>query len=309
MDAIKSQTFAVREWVLNLGQFELEEAVEELDAAIESQEQWYADLNRTLVCDLPPNLRDLSKHSHHLCPFGAWLDVYGNEQIRQLKDFAKIAADHKKLHILARNLLIRSMQNEQIEVKKYESLYRIEKRLIHRLHDFVEMLREKVSNIDSLTGVYNRKEMDTRLVQQQDLVNRNVYSVSIALMDIDNFKMLNDLYGHLVGDKVLQAIGAYLQQALRSYDNVFRFGGDEFLIVMPDTDLHQAHEILFRIHSSMSQLGVTDERLNNITVTTSFGISQMLPGHDINDAVRSADKAMLRAKSSGRNRLAVGEIH
>jgi diguanylate cyclase (GGDEF)-like protein len=294
---------------LNLNQHELEEAVEELDAAIESQEQWYADFNRALICHVPPSLRDLSTEAHHLCSFGAWLDVYGNEEIRRHPLFEKIGHDHKFMHRMASRLLSKVIGGKKIAVDEYETFYAIQKRLRLRLHTLNNELKNKVGNIDALTGLYNRREMFDELAKQLELVNRGVYEVSIALMDVDHFKSINDTYGHLSGDRLLAELGDYLKQAVRAYDSVYRYGGDEFLVLLPDTPPQAAREILGRLHKTLGTLTVDANDQRSITVTTSFGVASLRPGIDLEGSIQAADQALYKAKLAGRNRLQLEEVH
>lgn len=303
------EKYAVQDLMLNLGQQELEEAVEELDSAIESQEQWYADLNRVLICRLPANARDLSSEAHHLCAFGAWLDVYANEQIRQQPLFERINHDHKLMHYLASKLLSKIVHDEWVTTTEYEALYKIEKRLRHHLHTLNNELKNKASNLDALTGLYNRKEMHDQLERQHEFVNRGVYDVSIALMDIDYFKAINDTFGHLVGDKLLKALAGYLSESVRAYDTVFRYGGDEFLILLPDAHPYEAQKILSRLHKGIGVFEVEDRNGNAVSATTSFGISALRSGIDIESSIQIADQALYQAKQDGRNRLKIGAIH
>lgn len=309
MNAITMENYIVEDMMLDLEQFELEEAILELDSAIENQEQWYADVNRILIFGLAPNLKDLSIDAHHLCAFGAWLDVYGNEKIRQQPIFEKIIHNHELLHKLASELLIKVMQGEKINTIEYDALSKVEKKLRHRLYDLHGFLREKASNIDSLTGLYNRKEMFDQLTRQHEFVNRGIYDVSLALVDVDHFKAINDTYGHLAGDKMLSELGRYLSQGVRAYDSVFRYGGDEFLILLPDTKTVEAHEVLSRLHSDISTFEVV---LNNglpVSTTTSFGIATLKPGDDIERTIHLADQALYEAKREGRNLLKIAGTH
>jgi diguanylate cyclase (GGDEF)-like protein len=294
---------------LNLDQHELEEAVEELDAAIESQEQWYADFNRALICQVPPSLRDLSHEAHHLCAFGAWFDVYGNEEIRRHPLFKKIGHDHKFMHRMASRLLTRLIEGKKIAVDEYETFYDVQKRLRLRLHTLNNELKNKVGNIDAVTGLYNRREMFDELAKQLELVNRGVYEVSIALMDIDHFKSINDSYGHLVGDRLLGELGDYLRQAVRVYDSVYRYGGDEFLVLLPDTPPLAAREILARLHKDIETVTVDTSDGRPVTVTTSFGVASLRPGNAIESSMQLADQALYKAKRAGRNRLQLEEVH
>ncbi|NNJ92058.1 MAG: diguanylate cyclase [Gammaproteobacteria bacterium] len=309
METMIREKYEVQHSMLNLGQHELEEAVEELSAAIESQEQWYADLNRALICRLPPNVRDLLPEAHHLCAFGAWLDVYGNDQVRGHPLFDKINADHRQVHVLASRLWEKSVHSEKITVSDYEALYKIEKRLRRQLYQLNEELKQKVGSLDALTGLYTRKEMLDQLIRQQELVNRKTYDVSIALMDIDHFKEINDSYGHLAGDKLLAEFGRYLGLSVRVYDSVFRYGGDEFLFLLPDADIHEASEILGRLHTSIDQFEIEIGKDKTISISTSFGVASLEPGGDVEKTIHLADQALYRSKHAGRNRVSAWNVH
>jgi len=309
METMLSEKYDVQYSMLNLGQQELEEAVEELSAAIESQDQWYADLNRALICRLPPNVRDLSPEAHHLCAFGAWLDVYGNDEVRGHPLFDKISSDHREVHALATRLWEKSLHAQKITISDYEALYKIEKRLRHHLYQLSEELKQKVGSLDALTGLYTRKEMLDQLIRQQELVNRDIYDVSIALMDVDHFKAINDTYGHLAGDKLLAELGRYLGLSVRVYDSVFRYGGDEFLFLLPDADAHEASEILGRLHASIGQFEIDIGKNKTINITTSFGVAALESGGDIEKTIHSADQALYRSKHAGRNRVSTWHVH
>ena len=149
MNTLTARNYLVDDLMANLGQFELEEAIEELDGVIESQEQWYAELNKVLMFKLPPNTRDLSVDSHHLCALGAWLDFYGNDRIRHLPLFYKIVDNHKLLHQLASDLLTKMLQCGELDLVEYVKLYGLEKRLRRRLQELKKVLSEMVVNIDS----------------------------------------------------------------------------------------------------------------------------------------------------------------
>lgn len=309
METMIREKYDVQHSMLNLGQQELEEAVEELSAAIESQEQWYADLNRSLICRLPPNVRDLSPEAHHLCAFGAWLDVYGNDEVRGHPLFNKISKDHREVHALASRLWEKSLHGEKITVSDYQALYTIEKRLRRSLYQLNEELKQKVGNLDALTGLYTRKEMLDQLIRQQELVNRDIYDVSIALMDIDHFKQINDSYGHVAGDKLLAELGRYLGLSVRVYDSVFRYGGDEFLFLLPDADVHEASEILDRLHTSISQFEIDIGKDKTINITTSFGVAALQSGGDIEKSIHLADQALYHSKHAGCNRVSSWNVH
>ena len=290
------RNYRVDDLTVNLAQEEMQDAIVELDTVIESQEQWYADFNKVLMFNLPPNFRDLSSHSHHLCAFGAWLDVYGNEQIRQLPIFKEITQDHKLLHQLASELLVSMLQHHKPDPVKFGSFFNLEKLLRHRLHELNKQLRDKVSNVDMLTGLYNHKEMIAQLSQQQKLVDRGVYDVSIILIGIDDFQTVNQEWSRVAGDMLLKELSEQLTSVLRAYDNVFRYSGGEFLLLLPDTNLYEAYEILSRMKLDISLLEIQLKNSTVINATTSFGVFQLQKGTDQEFSIRQAQHALNEQK-------------
>lgn len=157
-----------------------------------------------------------------------------------------------------------------------------------------------MSITDSLTGLYDRRYFKIRLMDESQRAERYNKALSIAMADLDNFKAINDTYGHAVGDQFLIAIGKYLQINVRNVDLVARYGGEEFIMFFPETDNLTAHALSERI-----RLGVSRIRIPSYPgITISFGIATYPEdGEDMNDLIRKADMAMYAAKQLGRNRV------
>lgn len=155
---------------------------------------------------------------------------------------------------------------------------------------------------DELTGLYNRHYLDEFLKKEYALAHRHGRAFSVAIMDLDRFKDINDVHGHLVGDRVLVDASALVRHRLRASDLAFRFGGEEFLLVFHDTHLEDAHKLCDDLRR---QLG--DQALGGLEtgkVTASFGVAQMAAGYEPPEAlIGRADHALYRAKNSGRNRV------
>ena len=124
-------------------------------------------------------------------------------------------------------------------------------------------------------------------------------------MDIDYFKKINDSYGHESGDKVLAALAHHVGRHLRPYDDVWRWGGEEFLLCLKDADLAAGIAALERTRGSMEKLPIKIGDGQTINVTASFGIAVAGEGADIDEMLTNADKALYRAKAEGRNRICV----
>ncbi|WP_457641630.1 diguanylate cyclase [Persephonella sp.] len=157
--------------------------------------------------------------------------------------------------------------------------------------------------VDPLTKLNNRNFFEILKMKYSG----KVLNMTVIMADIDNFKKLNDKYGHLVGDKILQKVGKILKGDLRVYDEVIRWGGEEFLILLPRTNIGTATSIAERIRKKISQIKI--EEFPEITVTISMGISHYEgDGALLDVAIDEADKALLQAKRSGKNRISIGKF-
>jgi diguanylate cyclase (GGDEF)-like protein len=153
---------------------------------------------------------------------------------------------------------------------------------------------------DSLTGLYVRRYFLVKLQEELHRAERYDNILSIVMADLDHFKNINDTYGHDAGDRVLKAIGKFLQQNIRDVDMVARYGGEEFVIMIPEAANDAAHILSERLRKQMSELKIED--LPPITI--SLGIATYpFDGSDLADLIKKADAAMYAAKRDGRNRV------
>lgn len=160
--------------------------------------------------------------------------------------------------------------------------------------------------IDSLTSVYNRRYFDTHLERMLQNLEENGKHISLMMIDIDHFKLINDNHGHLSGDDVLKELCKRLQDAVRPTDLVARYGGEEFSVVMPDTSLNQAAEIAERIRKFISRDEFTiSSDPGKIHCTASIGVSVSSPSDTPQTLIERADKALYHVKHTGRNKVAV----
>ncbi|MDZ7789147.1 MAG: GGDEF domain-containing protein [Xanthomonadales bacterium] len=160
----------------------------------------------------------------------------------------------------------------------------------------------RLASIDVLTGLHNRRDLESRLAEEMSRSRRHDQPMSIAIGDLDHFKRVNDNYGHAVGDDVLRAVGERIRENLRTEDLAVRWGGEEFLLLLPNTDETQAVQAAEKIRQAIAERPVAcgDQR---VSVTVSFGVAQLRDDDEIIRLIRRADDAMYRAKSAGRNRV------
>ncbi len=161
-------------------------------------------------------------------------------------------------------------------------------------------LRERAIR-DSLTGLFNRRYLDETMDREISRARRENYEVSVLMIDIDHFKQLNDTYGHKAGDHVLKALGDFLLESVRLGDIVCRYGGEEFIIIMPGVRISDAHSRATSICKNLSNLSIHNNGVE-LHSTVSIGVASF-PKHGTNadDIIRSADSAMYAAKEAGRN--------
>ncbi len=154
---------------------------------------------------------------------------------------------------------------------------------------------------DDLTGLFNSRQFYRHIAQEVDRSNRYFRPLSLILMDIDNFKTLNDTYGHLFGDKILSAIGDIIKLAIRIQDTAYRYAGDEFTIILPETELEMAISVAERVRQAIENdtKAFLDPRPMGVTV--SIGVVEYLTDEPIKSFVHRADSAMYTSKKKGRN--------
>ena len=161
-----------------------------------------------------------------------------------------------------------------------------------------------LSHTDDLTGLLNRRALIDKLEDEIRRTQRYKADLSILICDIDYFKEINDTYGHDTGDMVLRAISNLFKRLLRSIDVIGRYGGDEFLAILPETSMEGAKEIAERIRSAVEDLKLQGEGKDSIKTTLSLGVAEFnADKENINDLIKRADNALYIAKGKGRNRV------
>ncbi|MBI9048126.1 MAG: diguanylate cyclase [Anaerolineaceae bacterium] len=158
---------------------------------------------------------------------------------------------------------------------------------------------EKLAEIDPMTGMFNRMKMDNVLNCEIQRAQRYQTTFSVLLFDLDNFKEINDTRGHQAGDKVLSELATVIRQRVRNTDVIGRWGGDEFLIISPETNLEDAALLAETIRISLS----THKFDNDILLTSSFGVSTWLDLDSHDTLIDRADKALYKAKRSGKDQV------
>lgn len=164
---------------------------------------------------------------------------------------------------------------------------------------------QKLATTDGLTKLYNSRSFYTQLELEVDRYNRYKHPLSLLLLDIDNFKEFNDTFGHLEGDKVLVRFSQIIKSCLRINDSAYRYGGEEFTVILPETNGEEAKTVAQRIRASLESENFKPIPDKHAKITISIGVTQYFPKEELSAFIRRADKAMYLSKKNGRNRVSV----
>ena len=289
----------------NIPDEKMREALKELEQATYNHDRWAESLYGTLICRLSPDRNDLRGDAWRLCRFGQWYYGSGAASFDGHPGFAAIGTEHQLMHQYAANLLGAASGGTQASIDDYERFVTALKRLRLEIATIRHELEDALNNRDPLTGTPSRIGMLTKLREQHELAKRKMQTCAIAMLDLDHFKQINDKYGHAAGDKVLIAVAQDIMARLRPYDKVFRYGGEEFLIVFPATDLTEARGIVERLHEEIGSLRHYSNRNEEFHVTVSIGLTLLDPDLPVQESIDRADKALYAAKAAGRNRSTI----
>jgi diguanylate cyclase len=172
---------------------------------------------------------------------------------------------------------------------------------IESLKSELEQLRGLVQT-DQMTGAFNRRGLDDIFKREAARADRNAQSLGVVLIDLDNFKQINDNFGHQYGDSVLINLVNVAKETLRPSDIVARFGGEEFLVLLPDVEMEDALTIIHRLQNNLAKIFSPQVDTQSIPVTFSAGVALRSFGEHQNSVISRADKALYQAKRTGKNR-------
>jgi len=241
---------------------------------------------------------------HNKCGLGKRLEE--SEGLGIYDDYKdEIVVLHKKIHGSAIQMY-HFMNNKDFKhlLLEYLEFFNLVGKFVSLLGLTFAVMYEEDANIDPLTKVLSRRSLEFILSSQFHIAKISKRPLSIAMVDIDDFKKINDIYGHQIGDCVLRKIAGFIQENLRKSDFIFRYGGEEFLIIFPFTTKKDASFVMERIVKKLSKEKVRCGDFEG-KITISAGIASVEDATDIYTLVSKADKALYRAKKSGKNRVSV----
>lgn len=284
-----------------------------LDAAIEEQGRWMTRWHRALICGLPPEADILDENSVTLTEFGHWRAAHGDDPLLSQDAFQELWGEFCAMHDDARQVALQiagqnSRQNAdqnaaRISPKDYDAVVDKAEAFLTHARRIRDAFRKAVSDLDPLTGLSNRTTMMTDLAAEYERALRSKTPCCLALTDIDHFKKVNDTYGHSVGDEVLAATAGRFLSRMRPYDLIYRYGGEEFLLCLPNAEPDMAGVVLDRLRDALGSRPIPLEDGRELPVTASFGFTLITGSVPLKEAIEQADQALYRAKQTGRNRV------
>jgi GGDEF domain-containing protein len=257
----------------------LRATLQQLQQAAHDHLEWYENLIRTIVCRLPCDPGELAERAHENCRFGQWYYAEATADLRQQAMFGAMEAEHQRVHAIAGRLLREAMGGKPLAQAEFDELVAVSSRLRLELDSLRHEVQDILRSSDALTGAYGRAQLLPELREWRELAKRDVQHCCIVFMDLDHLKEIND-------------------------DKVFRYGGDEFLISLPGSDPLNAQHLIERVRTGFGQVPfVVSGDGRPIHATASFGLTLLEPSISVEESIDRADKALLLAKATGRDRV------
>ena len=263
-----------------------------------SDKHLHASEEEQLLRDIQALLADSQHSDNPLYPFLSQLFSLNERQRERLYRLVRISDGY---HGISRDRNLTLVQQYDWQLRRLEKLARISDRYQNSLREMTEALRD-ASLQDPLTELGNRRFLMNQLKEETKRANCKGTSYVLGVLDVDRFKEVNDRYGHEAGDKVLREIAFAIRDALREQDLCGRWGGEEFLIMLPETPIESAVPVFERISQGIKQIQV--DFLEKL-VSVSIGLTIYQPGESYSNTLNRADTALLQAKSAGRDRIKI----
>ncbi|HEY6096294.1 MAG TPA: diguanylate cyclase [Gallionellaceae bacterium] len=286
---------------------ELRNILAQLEQGLIHHQQWHAAVLRSISCKLFVDKRELVPEPYRACRFGEWYYSSATENLRGLPEFIALGEKHKRMHLMAVQLLLEAQKEGPVNLADWDSFCDSFEAMRLELSALEHELEDLLYNHDALTGAITRFGILPAFREHQDLVRRGLQTCCIVMVDVDNLEQINDRHGHLAGDQVLVSFVRYAMENLRSYDKIFRYGAQEFLVLMQHTDLIAGYEMIERLREGVASLPIHIGIEEPIRITASFGLVLLDPNSPVEASIERADEAMYLAKAAGSNRVQIGD--
>ena len=278
---------------------QVQDVLEQLEQAVWHHNQWLMDWHRAIICKVPLDQKHMMDNAYRHCEFGEWYYSKKDSFLNKFEEFEKIEFLHITMHTIARLLILKTIENEFLSLVEYDAFLKWRTEFRETIVMLEKKLRQILLYTDPLTRIANRHQMIPTLYKYRDQKR----DIVVCMSDLDHFKKINDTYGHTIGDYVLTAVAKFLVNHLRPLDIIFRYGGEEFLILLTDIDLEICINVVDRLRSVLAKHMISIDPHTSLCVTASFGLVQLDHAIDVEEIIAQADQALYTAKETGRNRV------
>ena len=280
----------------------------ELDAATQAHLEWSRRILRCAVLHTAPGEDVLKADAHLLCRFGLWFSL--NRSRFTVMDAGRtlsLETEHWTMHEAIRAICRRLVDGRAGDAADLDAFEVAQRRFIDHLSHFKTLAVTQDAQIDALTGLPMRHRIDEDFAQLCSLARRHGGTPIVMLLDVDHFKQLNDRYGHAGGDAVLRNLAALMRKALRDIDKVYRYGGEEFLLLLDSDGIAGAQIAAQRMLLSVREMSVTLPSGESAGVTATIGVAMAAPGEALASVIERADNALYAGKGAGRDRWVIDQ--
>ena len=267
---------------------------------------WTRRILRWAVLRSTPGEDVLDPLAHTLCRFGVWFTAnQGHFEALDAPAARRVEAAHRTMHDAIRSICAHVMSGKPGWNADLEDFEQSQSELIGLLANFKTLILSSAVRSDPLTGLPLRYGIGNDFALYQKEARRNRTLLYVVMIDLDHFKVVNDTYGHLVGDTVLQQLAEILKHTLRSNEPLYRFGGEEFLWLLQCKSADEAEQSAQRVLTAVGTTPVPLADNKSLTLTVTLGLARVGESEDLASAISRADLALYEGKESGRNRFVV----
>jgi len=277
----------------------------ELEQALCEHMAWLKAWHRAFFCGAQAVPGERADDPRDLGRFGAWYVKNQHQSLVSQPALRTLANLYQEMHERAYGLAETARSGSPVAVADYDAFMDAATAFVTHARRLEKAFSHASSDLDPLTGLLNRQVMARDLERERSRALRLGRPSCFALADLDRFKSINDTHGHGAGDQVLMAIAERLLGALRPYDTVYRYGGEEFLICLPDVSAPMAAQVIERLLQALRSGPIAIEGGSTLAVTCSFGVAEVDPDATVELVIERADKALYEAKRLGRDRMCI----
>lgn len=279
---------------------DIDYSLSELNLAIRYHYEWANRLMTLSILGGEPDREIHDLDSHHHCRFSSWIRQHMSDCSLNHEQIKRLDKQHHEMHDIARELML-SIIDKTVTGTLLDRYHESQQTLITGLDKYKEYLFSYRNLHDTLTGLPLRHLLYQEFPLIRSRCERAEREFYLLIMDIDRFKTINDTWGHNAGDDVLRTVAATLKAATRNEERIYRFGGEEFIMLLEASNRRQAELAGVRICQYLAQhpISIGGESIN---VTVTGGLTQVIAEDSLHVAIGRADKAMYYGKNTGRNR-------